>query len=155
MKKKLPYFFVIISIFILLLTVTVKDLNVTFAATVDNLTLKENAKVAYDTTSITSDVSSFNRYSIRYKSSTYIKGVITYKVNGVIENERFFLEPTEDYKVFSSFINGYIDNYSSTKKDIVSLVKRIIEMYKVRMKNNTFLAEETKIEAIKKLTLKQ
>ena len=65
MKKKLPYFFVIISIFILLLTVTVKDLNVTFAATVDNLTLKENAKVAYDTTSITSDVSSFNRYSIR------------------------------------------------------------------------------------------
>lgn len=121
MKKKLPYFFVIISIFILLLTVTVKDLNVTFAATVDNLTLKENAKVAYDTTSITSDVSSFNRYSIRYKSSTYIKGVITYKVNGVIENERFFLEPTEDYKVFSSFINGYIDNYSSTKKDIVSL----------------------------------
>ena len=38
------------------------------------------------------------------------------------------------------------------KKDIVSLVKRIIEMYKVRMKNNTFLAEETKIEAIKKLS---
>lgn len=37
------------------------------------------------------------------------------------------------------------------KKDVVNLVKRIIEAYKGRMKNNTFLAPETKEKAILKL----
>ncbi len=38
------------------------------------------------------------------------------------------------------------------KKDVVDLVRKIIETYKLRMKKNTFLAEETKAEAIKKLS---
>lgn len=38
------------------------------------------------------------------------------------------------------------------KKDIVSLVEKIIETYKLRMKKNTFLAEQTKEKAIKKLS---
>lgn len=38
------------------------------------------------------------------------------------------------------------------KKDIVSLVKKIIEAYKVRITNNTFLEEQTKQKAIKKLS---
>lgn len=38
------------------------------------------------------------------------------------------------------------------KKDVISLVKRIIEAYKERMKKNTFLAEETKEKAILKLS---
>ncbi|MCR5346039.1 MAG: M13 family peptidase [Lachnospiraceae bacterium] len=38
------------------------------------------------------------------------------------------------------------------KKDVVSLVEKIIETYKLRMKKNTFLAEETKAKAIKKLS---
>ena len=37
------------------------------------------------------------------------------------------------------------------KKDVVSIVKKIIEMYKERMKNNSFLKEETKKKAILKL----
>ena len=38
------------------------------------------------------------------------------------------------------------------KKDIVSIVKKIIEMYKSRVRNNTFLAEATKEKAILKLS---
>ena len=38
------------------------------------------------------------------------------------------------------------------KADVVSLVKKIIETYKLRMRKNTFLAEETKEQAIKKLS---
>ncbi|MBQ9340807.1 MAG: M13 family peptidase [Lachnospiraceae bacterium] len=38
------------------------------------------------------------------------------------------------------------------KKDVVSLVEKIIETYKLRMKKNTFLAEQTKEKAIKKLS---
>ena len=38
------------------------------------------------------------------------------------------------------------------KKDVVDLVKKIIETYKLRMQKNTFLAEETKAQAIKKLS---
>ena len=38
------------------------------------------------------------------------------------------------------------------KKDIVSLVKKIIDTYKLRMEKNTFLAPSTKEKAIKKLS---
>ena len=38
------------------------------------------------------------------------------------------------------------------KKDVVDLVKKIIETYKLRMRKNTFLAEDTKEKAIKKLS---
>ncbi|MBO4679984.1 MAG: M13 family peptidase [Lachnospiraceae bacterium] len=38
------------------------------------------------------------------------------------------------------------------KKDVVSLVHKIIDTYKLRMKKNTFLAESTKEQAIKKLS---
>ena len=38
------------------------------------------------------------------------------------------------------------------KKDVVDLVKKIIETYKLRMRKNTFLAESTKEQAIRKLS---
>ena len=38
------------------------------------------------------------------------------------------------------------------KKDVVELVKKIIETYKLRMRKNSFLAEETKEQAVKKLS---
>ena len=38
------------------------------------------------------------------------------------------------------------------KKDVVEMVKRIIETYKLRMRKNSFLAEETKEQAIRKLS---
>ena len=40
----------------------------------------------------------------------------------------------------------------AAKADVVALVKKIIETYKLRMQKNTFLAEETKEQAIKKLS---
>ena len=38
------------------------------------------------------------------------------------------------------------------KADVVAMVKKIIETYKLRMQRNTFLAEETKAKAIRKLS---
>ena len=38
------------------------------------------------------------------------------------------------------------------KKDVVEMVRRIIETYKLRMRKNSFLAEETKEQAIRKLS---
>ena len=38
------------------------------------------------------------------------------------------------------------------KRDVVEMVRKIIETYKLRMKKNTFLAEETKEKAIRKLS---
>ncbi|MBQ6171701.1 MAG: M13 family peptidase [Clostridia bacterium] len=38
------------------------------------------------------------------------------------------------------------------KKDVVELVKKIIETYKLRVRKNTFLAEQTKEQAVKKLS---
>ncbi len=58
-------------------------------------------------------------------------------------------------QVFSEPIGVYYGRTyfgEEAKKDIVSLVKRIIEAYKVRMANNTFLAPETKEKAILKLS---
>ena len=40
----------------------------------------------------------------------------------------------------------------AAKADVVALVRRIIETYKLRMQKNTFLAKETKAQAIKKLS---
>ncbi len=40
----------------------------------------------------------------------------------------------------------------AAKKDVVDLVKKIIETYKLRMRKNTFLAEATKEQAIRKLS---
>ncbi|RIA77707.1 putative endopeptidase [Anaeroplasma bactoclasticum] len=58
-------------------------------------------------------------------------------------------------RVFSEPIGVYYGREyfgEEAKKDIVSLVKKIIEMYKVRMKENTFLEEATKEKAILKLS---
>ena len=58
-------------------------------------------------------------------------------------------------RVFSEPIGVYYGRTyfgEEAKKDIVSLVKKIIEMYKERMKKNTFLEEETKKKAILKLS---
>ena len=38
------------------------------------------------------------------------------------------------------------------KKDVVDMVKKIIETYKIRVRKNTFLAQSTKEEAVKKLS---
>ena len=58
-------------------------------------------------------------------------------------------------KVYSEPIGVYYGRTyfgEEAKKDVVSLVKSIIETYKVRMKKNTFLEEKTKEKAILKLS---
>jgi len=59
-------------------------------------------------------------YTINYISNIFLKGVIEYKRGEVIEKERFFLEPS-NAGVFSSFVNGYIDDVSINKDDLLSI----------------------------------
>ncbi|MCR5823025.1 MAG: M13 family peptidase [Lachnospiraceae bacterium] len=65
----------------------------------------------------------------------------------------------EAYQVASSMYSEPVGVYygrtyfgEEAKKDVVDMVKKIIETYKLRMKKNTFLAEATKEKAIKKLS---
>ena len=65
----------------------------------------------------------------------------------------------EAYQIASSFYSEPTGVYygrtyfgEEAKKDIVSLVHKIIDTYKLRMKKNTFLQESTKEQAIKKLS---
>lgn len=118
MKKNIKYILLGITIFIVLINLIIANINPTAAASINNLTLNKNSKVAYDTASIISTGTSFNRYTIKYKSSTYIKGVLTYKVNGTTEKESFFLEPSSNWTTISSFINGYVDNRSATSSSV-------------------------------------
>lgn len=62
------------------------------------------------------------------------------------------------YQLAGSFYSEPVGTYygreyfgEEAKKDVVNLVKRIIEAYKLRMSKNTFLAPETKEKAILKL----
>ncbi len=66
----------------------------------------------------------------------------------------------EAYQVVSTMYSEPVGVYygrtyfgEEAKKDVVDIVKRIIETYKVRMKENTFLSPETKEKAIKKLSV--
>lgn len=63
------------------------------------------------------------------------------------------------YQMVSNFYSEPIGVYygrtyfgEEAKKDVVDLVKKIIETYKHRMRKNSFLAETTKEQAIKKLS---
>ena len=65
----------------------------------------------------------------------------------------------EAYQIASSFYSEPVGVYygrtyfgEEAKKDVVSLVHKIIDTYKLRMHKNTFLQESTKEQAIKKLS---
>lgn len=65
----------------------------------------------------------------------------------------------EAYQIASSFYSEPVGVYygrtyfgEEAKKDVVNLVHKIIDTYKLRMKKNTFLQESTKEQAIKKLS---
>lgn len=65
----------------------------------------------------------------------------------------------EAYQIASSFYSEPVGVYygrtyfgEEAKKDVISLVHKIIDTYKLRMKKNTFLQESTKEQAIKKLS---
>ena len=123
MKKKIACVLLIIFfLFLLFNKILATDTN--YIALGEDITLKKGSKVNLDLSNITkTDANVFNHYSIKYSSSIYIKGVITYNMsNGKLEHERFFLEPTEGKEsVFSSYINGYVDNCTANNDENVSI----------------------------------
>lgn len=52
---------------------------------------------------------SFNYFGIAYSSETYVKGTLTYTVDGKNHSEQFFLEPSK-MNTFYSFIDGCLEN---------------------------------------------
>lgn len=83
-------------------------------------------------------------------STTYRRSLYGIAKDPILEKQAYQLVG----RVFSEPIGVYYGRTyfgEEAKKDVVSLVKRIIEAYKGRMKKNTFLQEETKEKAILKL----
>ena len=110
---------------------------------------------------------------ILYKHWAYVKTLLlgsTFLSNDLYENSTVFRRalmgveknPTlekQAYQLASRLYSEPIGIYygrtyfgEEAKKDIISLVKKIIEMYKERVKNNEFLEEKTKEKAILKLS---
>lgn len=70
----------------------------------------------------------FNFYGIRYSSSTYAEGTVSYSVNGEICSEQLFLEPAENGEFFS-FIDGVFDGIRSTELISFSFTPRDAETF--------------------------
>ena len=119
MTKKIGYISLTFGI-ILLLFFFLYIISPTSATNIDNTNLPKGSSVVLDITNVTTDETNFNRYTVNYVSNVFIKGVIEYKRDNIIEKERFFLEPS-NAGVFSSFINGYIDDISINENDLVSI----------------------------------
>ncbi len=84
-------------------------------------------------------------------STTYKKALTGVEKNPVIEKQAYQLAS----RLFSEPIGVYYGRTyfgEEAKKDIISLVKKIIDMYKIRVKNNEFLENKTKEKAILKLS---
>lgn len=63
----------------------------------------------------------FNYYGILYRSDSYIKGEICYKVGLKEVTEEFFLEPSgENGEVFYSFIDNCLDGVKGSRVETVS-----------------------------------
>ncbi|MBP9987968.1 MAG: InlB B-repeat-containing protein [Ruminococcus sp.] len=67
---------------------------------------------------INSECEKFNYFGLKYTSSTYAQGTITYEIDDIQYSEKFFLEPDENGE-FYSFIDGVFDKLRSGK--IISL----------------------------------
>lgn len=64
--------------------------------------------------SLNTECDSFNYYGIKYSSTTYAKGTVTYRLGSENYSENFYLEPAENGEFFS-FIDGVFDNVRSTE----------------------------------------
>ncbi len=98
-------------------------------------------------------ISAAKRLSIQMHdlSTTYSRALYGIAKDPILEKQAYQLVG----QVFSEPVGVYYGRTyfgEEAKKDIVSLVKRIIEAYKGRMAKNTFLAPETKEKAILKLS---
>jgi len=84
-------------------------------------------------------------------STIYMRALTGVAKDPVLEKQAYKMVSM----VFSEPIGVYYGRKyfgEEAKKDVVSMVKRIIETYKDRMRKNTFLAKETKEKAILKLS---
>ncbi len=61
---------------------------------------------------LNADCESFNYFGLKYSSTAYTKGTITYLLNGENYSEDFFLEPGNN-QIFRSYIDGIFDNVTS------------------------------------------
>lgn len=91
--------------------------------------------------------------SVELKSlgTTYSRTLRGVASDPVLEKEAYQVA-SEMYKEPVGVYYGRTYFGEEAKKDVVDMVHRIIDTYKIRMKKNTFLAEQTKEKAIKKLS---
>ena len=114
---------------------------------------KENFKLYVHWAYVKALLKSTHRLSMEIKTlgTTYRRTLTGVVSDPVLEKEA--------YQVASSAYSEPVGVYygrtyfgEEAKKDVVSLVHKIIDTYKLRMKKNTFLQESTKELAIKKLS---
>ena len=91
--------------------------------------------------------------SLELKSigTSYRRALMGIEADPVLEKEAYQLA-SEMYKEPVGVYYGRTYFGEEAKKDIADIAHKIIDTYKLRMKKNTFLAESTKEEAIKKLS---
>ncbi len=91
--------------------------------------------------------------SVELKSlgTTYSRTLRGVASDPVLEKEAYQVA-SEMYKEPVGVYYGRTYFGEDAKKDVVDMVHKIIDTYKIRMKKNTFLAEQTKEKAIKKLS---
>lgn len=91
--------------------------------------------------------------SLELKSigTSYRRALMGIEADPVLEKEAYQLA-SEMYKEPVGVYYGRTYFGEEAKKDIADIAQKIIDTYKLRMKKNTFLADSTKEEAIKKLS---
>ncbi len=114
---------------------------------------EENLEIFVHWMYVTTLLANTNKLSeeLMHIGTSYRRAIMGVPSDPVIEKQA--------YKVASGVFSQPVGIYygrtyfgEEAKKDIISLVKKIIEAYKVRVRNNTFLEESTKDQAIKKLS---
>lgn len=111
-----------------------------------NLVDDTTTKMLYDLSNVISETEIFNKYIIKYSSNAVVKGVITYTIDGIEEQERFYLEPAKN-QTFSSFISGYIDDREINKNDLLS-----IEFERIDKNNGSFSIDSVQLVSYPKVT---
>ncbi|MCR5556970.1 MAG: M13 family peptidase [Butyrivibrio sp.] len=93
------------------------------------------------------------RLSLEIKAigTGYRRALMGIAADPVLEKEAYLLA-SEMYKEPVGVYYGRTYFGEEAKKDIADIAQKIIDTYKLRMQRNTFLAETTKVEAIRKLS---
>lgn len=105
-----------------------------------NFTLNDNGTIEfYDELKITFTEQTsdwFNYYGISYTSDSYIKGTVVYRSWAKDKSEDFFLEPSSESRVFTSFIDDCLDNKKAN--GMISLTFSPLESETANLRLNGF-----------------